>query len=363
MAFLSPGQPVRRGLCWVAGLYGLVTGVSRWCYRQRWLLTTRLPCPVISVGNLTVGGTGKTPFVIFLAQRLLAKGWRVAILSRGYKRTGHAPQVLVSDGVHILADPLDSGDEPFLMAQRCPQAVVAVGADRVALGRWVLERHPIDCMILDDGFQHRALHRDVDLVLLDATDAAGLDAMVPAGRLREPLTELDRASAVVITRADVRHEVDAIRSRLSRTHCSPNDAIEVVFRPEFFIAIVSGSSQAIEWGKGKKAWLVSGIGNGSSFHRSAESVGVEIVGETMFDDHHRYDHHEIEDVRAKMKRSGSDIVLTTEKDGGKLTPLLEANDPWWMLRLETYVVQGGDRLTRLIDESLSRRCDTPETHE
>ena len=354
MSFLSPGQPVRAGLYWAAGLYGLIAHIRRWCYRHGWLFTTRLPCLVISVGNLTVGGTGKTPFVIFLAQRLMAKGRRVAILSRGYKRTSHAPHVLVSDGVRLLSDSSESGDEPFLMAQRCPHTVVAVGANRVALGRWVLERHPVDCMILDDGFQHLALHRDVDLVLLDATDAVGLDALLPAGRLREPLHGLDRASAVVITRADFRHDVDAVRSRLRRIPCLSDDAIEVVFRPESFIAIRSGASQSIEWGEGKKAWLVSGIGNSLSFRRSAESVGIEIVGETMFEDHHRYSLREIEAVRTKVQGSGSDIVLTTEKDGGKLASLLSVNDAWWMLRLETDVVRGADRLSRLIDGALSR---------
>ena len=362
MSFLPPGQPVRTGLCWVAGVYGLVTRVRRWCYRHGWLVTERLPCQVVSVGNLTVGGTGKTPFVIFLAQRLMTQGRRVAILSRGYKRTGHAPHVLVSDGAHILTDSSESGDEPFLMAQRCPQAVVAVGANRVALGRWVLDRHPVDCMILDDGFQHLALHRDVDLVLLDATDAVGLDALLPAGRLREPLHELDRASAVVITRADSRHDVDAIRGRLRRITCPSDDAIEVVFRPESFIAIGSKESQAIEWGQGKKAWLVSGIGNSLSFRRSAESVGIEIVGETMFEDHHRYDHREIGEVRTRVQSSGSDIVLTTEKDGGKLASLLGAGEPWWMLRLETYVVQGEERLSQLMDRPLSRRSNPSEAH-
>jgi tetraacyldisaccharide 4'-kinase len=136
--------------------------------------------------------------------------------------------------------------------------------------------------------------------------------------------------------------------------CLSDDAIEVVFRPESFIAIGSRASQSIEWGEGKKAWLVSGIGNSLSFRRSAESVGIEIVGETMFEDHHRYSLREVEAVRTKVQRGRSDIVLTTEKDGGKLASLLSATDAWWMLRLATDVVRGEDRLSRLIDEALSR---------
>jgi tetraacyldisaccharide 4'-kinase len=353
MPFLQPGQPVRKGLYWVAGLYGLIIRCRHWCYRQGWITPKRLPCRVVSVGNLTVGGTGKTPVVMFLAQRLLAKGQRVAILSRGYRRTSSVPCLLVSDGTQILAGPSESGDEPFLMARRCPQAIVAVGADRVALGRWVLERHAVDYIILDDGFQHRALHRDVDLALLDATDAAGLDALFPAGRLREPLQELDRASAVLITRADSRQEVEAIHSRLRATAYPPENVIEVIFRPESLVAVLSGEPQAIEWAREKKAWLVSGIGNSRSFRRSAESIGFEIVGETVLADHHRYSRAEIVQIRSELQTSGSAMVLTTEKDGGKLAPLLMPDDPWWMLRLGTEVVRGEERLHRLIDGASS----------
>jgi tetraacyldisaccharide 4'-kinase len=249
----------------------------------------------------------------------------------------------------MLAGPSEAGDEPFLMAQRCPRALVAVGADRVALGRWVLEQYPVDYIVLDDGFQHRALHRDVDLVLLDATDAAGLDALLPSGRLREPLEALERASAMVITRADSRQDVEAVQQRLRKIAQPSEDIIEVVFRPESFLAIGSAEPQALEWGQGKRAWLVSGIGNSPSFRRSVESIGVEIVGETVFEDHHRYCDEEIRQIRATVQTNGSEIVLTTEKDGGKLSHFLRPNDPWWMLRLGTEVVRGKDQLQRLIE--------------
>jgi tetraacyldisaccharide 4'-kinase len=353
MAFLQPGRPVRRGLQWVAGLYGLVARLRLWCYRHGWVSSTRLPCRVVSVGNLTVGGTGKTPVVILLAQWLLAKGQRVAILSRGYKRTSTVSRLLVSSGSGLLAGPSEAGDEPFLIAQRCPQAIVAVGADRVALGRWVLERYPIDCIILDDGFQHLAIQRDVDLVLLDATDGAGLDALLPAGRLREPLAGLGRASAIIITRAEVRPDVDAVRDRLRAVSCSQVPIMEVVFGPASLVAIMSGAQQPVGWGLRKKAWLVSGIGNSRSFRRSAESIGIEILGESVFEDHHHYTHGEIDHIRIAVRGTGSEIVLTTEKDGGKLATLLTPSDPWWMLRLGTEVVHGEELLRTLIGVSPS----------
>jgi tetraacyldisaccharide 4'-kinase len=348
MPFLHPGQPVRRSLRGVAFLYGLIVRLRLVCYRCGWCLTSQMPCRVVSVGNLTVGGTGKTPLVILLTQWLLSQGQRVAVLSRGYRRSSGVPHLLVSDGVTVLADPSEAGDEPFLIARRCPKAIVAVGADRAALGRWVLAQHPVDCMILDDGFQHLALRREVDLVLLDATDAAGLDAMAPAGRLREPLQGLSRATAVVVTRADSKEEVAAIHSRLRAAGLPCDDTIEVVFKPESCESVQREESKLLDWCRMKKTWLVSGIGNSDSFRRSAESVGVKVVGETIFQDHYRYKAEDVQRVRAAARSAGADIVLTTEKDAGKLSLLLDPTDSWWALRVRAEVVRGDERMRRLI---------------
>ena len=192
---------------------GWLRGCARFLYDWGWFAQRRLPVPVLSVGNLTLGGTGKTPVVIVLADWLLAQGKRVAILSRGYRRTSADPYLLVSNGERLLVGPNEAGDEPFLMAQRCPKAIVAVGADRYELGDWVLNRFPIDCLVLDDGFQHLGLYRDVNLLLVDATDAEGLAALVPAGRLREPLQAAARATAIVVTRADVPAQVTQVMSQ------------------------------------------------------------------------------------------------------------------------------------------------------
>ena len=154
MALLEPGQPVKRWLLGLANLYSVIVKFRMWLYRREWLRSSRLPCRVISVGNMTVGGTGKTAVVMLLVKWLQEEGQRVAVLSRGYKRAGSAAHLLVSDGTRLLAGPIESGDEPFLIARHCPQAIVAVGSDRSALGRWVLEQFPVDCIVLDDGFQH-----------------------------------------------------------------------------------------------------------------------------------------------------------------------------------------------------------------
>lgn len=290
--------------------------------------------------------------VILLTEWLQAKGRHVAVLSRGYKRTSTAPYLLVSDGSRVLVSPSEAGDEPFLIAQRCPQAIVAVGADRVALGRWVLDQYPIDCIVLDDGFQHRALQREVDLVLLDATDATGLDALLPAGRLREPLRELARASAVAITRADSQSDVKAVCDRLHAVGYPSANVMEVVFTPECVVGVVSQERRSLEWGRTKKAWLVSGIGNNRSFRRSAESIGIDVVGETVFEDHHSYSHHDVQHIHANAKTRGVEVIMTTEKDAGKLSSFLASNDPWWALRLQAKITRGEESLRRLIETSL-----------
>jgi tetraacyldisaccharide 4'-kinase len=310
---------------------------------------------VISVGNVTVGGTGKTPIVILLTEWLQARGQRVAVVSRGYKRVSADPYLLVSDGSRLLVGPSEAGDEPYLVARRCPKAIVAVGADRAALGRWVLEQFPVDCMILDDGFQHCALQRDVDLVLLDATDATGLDAMFPAGRLREPLRGLERATAVLITRADSKEGVEAVRHRLQGLRVPFEDCIEVVFKPQALLSVPGDEKRPLEWSRGKKVWLVSGIGNSDSFRGLAASFGPDIRGETVFRDHHHYRADEVREIQTKAQAEAVAIVLTTEKDAAKLSSFLSPDDPWWALRLQPEIVRGEERLMKLIVGGMDAR--------
>jgi len=348
MALLNPGQPVRTWLSGAAFFYGCIVRLRHWCYGQGWFASARLACHVISVGNLTVGGTGKTPIVIMLANWLQAEGRRVAVLSRGYKRAKGQDYLLVSDGVGMRANSADAGDEPFLIARRCPDTIVAVGADRAALGKWVLAHHAVDCIILDDGFQHLGLKRDLDVVLLDATDAEGLDAMVPAGRLREPLRGLARATAVVVTRAESRDGVEAVYGRLRASGFSIDDVIEVSFKPESLVSVQGDRVQSLEWARGKRVWLVSGIGNSAAFRRSATSIGVEVVGETAFQDHYAYRSSDVSGIRADMQAAGADLVLTTEKDAGKLSLLLQSQDPWWASAIRADIIRGEERLRRLI---------------
>jgi tetraacyldisaccharide 4'-kinase len=334
---------------WAAIPYGIVARLRTLLYDWGWFDQRRLPVPVLSVGNLTLGGTGKTPVVIMLADWLLAQGKRVAILSRGYRRTNTAQYLLVSNGERLLVRPQEAGDEPFLIAQRCPRAIVAVGADRYELGDWVLNRYPIDCLLLDDGFQHRGLSRDVNLLLVDATDAEGLAALVPAGRLREPLKAATRATAVIVTRADVPAQVNEVRRRLQAAVGSPLDLIQAVFRPEHLVSVVTGAMQPLSWSKGKTALLCSGVGHAGSFRSLVEHIGIKILDEVTYTDHHAYTNQDVERLSARASELQADLVVTTEKDACKMASLLHPTaDNWWAVRLTTDIKAGEDRLRRLV---------------
>jgi tetraacyldisaccharide 4'-kinase len=283
-----------------------------------------------------------------LVDWLLAQGKRVAILSRGYRRTSTASYVLVSNGERPLVGPSEAGDEPFLMAQRCPKAIVAVGADRYALGDWVLKRFPIDCLVLDDGFQHLGLYRDVNLLLVDATDVEGLAALVPAGRLREPLRAAARATAIMVTRADVPAQVTEVCRSLKATLGSIPEPIQAVFRPESLVSVGTGALQPLSWSKGKTALLCSGVGHAGSFRSLVEQVGIRILDEIAYADHYAYTNQDVERLNARAAELQAELIVTTEKDACKLASLLQPTDSWWAVRLSTEVIVGEDRLRRLV---------------
>jgi tetraacyldisaccharide 4'-kinase len=328
--------------------YGAVVGMRNVFYDREWLRPRKLPCRVISVGNLTVGGTGKTPIVIWVAQRLIDQGRRVAVLSRGYRRTAGAPYVLVSNGASMLAGPHEAGDEPYLIAQRCPGTTVAVGADRYRLGRWVLEQCPVDDIILDDGFQHRRLYRDVDLLVLDASDRQGMRGLLPAGRLREPLSSAARAAALLVTRLDGGGDARAVVEPINAAAGRGFEAIEIRFKPEGLLDLGTGAVLKPEQASGRRAFVFSGIGNTASFRSLVRRCGIEIKDALAFEDHHIYTPDDLETIRARFVASHAEYVVTTEKDAVKLRPLMTPTDRIVALRLRTEIGAGRERLESLI---------------
>lgn len=331
----------------LAAVYGLAVRWRTVLYEGGWLRRERLPCRVISVGNLTAGGTGKTPVVITFAEWLVARGHRVGVLSRGYRRESREEQVLVSDGTRVLAGPAEAGDEPHLIARRCPGVVVAVGAARSRLGRWVLDRFPLDTLLLDDGFQHLALHRDVDVVLVDASDADGLRAMLPAGRLREPISAAARAQAVLLTRADTTTGIQAVTAALAAAHL-PGPPYRVRFSAECLVHAATGAERPLSEARGRTALAVSGIGNASSFRSLLDGLGVRVLDELRFRDHYAYVRGDLARIHGRAGGCGAELVLTTEKDAVKLADFAASDDRLWAVRVRTEFLEGRQELQKLI---------------
>lgn len=343
-----PGQAPRWPLLALAIPYGLLVRARLALYGRGLLPRHRLPRRVISVGNLTLGGTGKTPMVIAIVTWLQAQGQRVGVLSRGYRRRSRAAFVLVSDGSRMLVGPEEAGDEPYLIASRCPGAVVAVGSNRFRLGRWVLERFPLTCLVLDDGFQHLALHRDVDLLLVDASRPDGLGALFPAGGLREPLSGAARASALIVTRADSGTRLQGILDPIRAAAGRNIEPVLARFTAEGLCDPLAISLEPLSEGQGRSALAFSGIGNPASFRRMVESLGIRVLDELVFSDHHAYTRADMEVIRSRAKGCRADLVVTTEKDVVKIRPLLVPADHLRAVRLGTEIFEGRERLEGLL---------------
>jgi tetraacyldisaccharide 4'-kinase len=289
--------PILRWLLWPLSLvYGMAVRLRLWLYARGILQTKRLRTPVISVGNLTVGGTGKTPMVIWLAERFLAAGKRVAILSRGYKGSG------------------ETSDEIALMKYRLRDRVLfGVGADRYEQGRR-LEQQGVDVFLLDDGYQHVQLARDVNLLLMDAAQALGGEMLLPAGRMREPVSGMSRASLLVFTRTETSAGAAAAIGKLQGYPVFSAATRLLGFR--WFGRGVLVLTQA-EIGAGP-FFAFCGIGNPQAFFLDLQNWQIAVAGTKAFPDHHRYTTSEVEALKQAARAAGARAFVTTEKDAQNL---------------------------------------------
>lgn len=299
------------------GSWGYAAGMKgrELAYQHGLFSVKRLPHPTICVGNITVGGTGKTPLVIRLATDLLARGLRPAVLLRGYKREKSSRQpVIVRDARHICATVAEAGDEALELSVRLPGACVGVGADRHAVGRAILKGHQVDCFILDDGFQHHRLQRDINIVTVDVADPWGGGKLLPAGLLREPPEALRRADAVVLTRtgsvgpdrlAVLREEVSTLMRPSSGILESRHEARQLISLHGRRVLPPSAL-------KGKRVLAISAIGNPKSFENTLAQLGAQVVGALRLSDHGG----RAEQVRQWIahNRRRTEWIVMTEKD-------------------------------------------------
>lgn len=293
--------------------------------------------PVISIGNVTVGGTGKTPIVEMIARWCRKEEFRVTILSRGYG---------ASDGPN---------DEALLLEENLPDVPHLQGAKRAELAKIAFEELESEVLILDDGMQHRQLARDIEIVLVDATDPFGGGWLLPGGLLREPTSSLRRANVIIITRIDAvaREVVTQIQSRLKRI-APQTPIITTKFVPTQFLREGEPAIPVAEL-RGKRVVSFCGIGNPNSFEKMIESLGANVAERRTFPDHYAYERKDVVDLAAWIRQSAPDVVVTTQKDAVKLRLSSIGDVPLWALRIETVIEQGESILDRLLREGLSTR--------
>ena len=317
----DPPFPVNILLTLLSNIYGAGVQLRRNAYSSGFLKSRTLPCTVISIGNLTTGGTGKTPMAIYTAQRVQELGYRVAVISRGYKGAAEKRGGIVSDGATILMDPDTAGDEPFLLAASLKGIPVLVGHDRYRSGMLAVKGFQTQVVILDDAFQHLSLFRNLNLLLLDRTHPFGNGHLLPRGRLREPASALHYGDALILTRS----------SKPFYTPTEPWTTERPVFltahEPFFSARFFAGETlrfQAHEpftedaWFIGKRFFAFSGIADNRDFQKTLQTMGVDVCGVKGFSDHHAYSSEDIQAIITTAGIAGATALVTTEKDLARL---------------------------------------------
>jgi len=327
----------------LALLYGAGARTHRALYRAGWLRAQRLPCAVVSVGSLAAGGSGKTPLAAWLAAGLREAGVAVALASRGYGRRAAGSAEVVSDGNTILCGPDRAGDEPLLLAAHAPGVPVVVARDRGEAGRLALQRFGSELLVLDDGFQHHRLQRDLELVVVDGAVGLGNGWTLPRGPLREPPAALALADAVVVMDGPLcpadEARIAALAPRAERFAARR--------APRGLRRLAGEGAEPPGLLQGKTVGMLCGIARPASFRRTLESLGARVVEERVFGDHHAYRPADLAGLGARTP-----LWVTTEKDAVKL-------DPDWApaadLRVLELAVEGGEGLVEFVRARLAQR--------
>jgi tetraacyldisaccharide 4'-kinase len=323
-------------------------------YDKRIFRHHTLGCQVISIGNLTVGGTGKTPIVEVFARELQQAGRKVAILSRGYKKVEHGfwkktldkftgrerrrPPRVVSNGQELLLDSARSGDEPYMLAANLPNVVVLVDKDRVKSGRYAIDKLHCDTLVLDDGFQYRRLKHRVEIVLVDCTNPFSNGYVLPRGLLREAVGNLRRADFIFITKAAGK-EAEALQAQIEKIN--PRAEISIcIHRPRYLQNVYSGERKELDFLRGRSVALVSGIASPDGFEKEIRRLDAIMCYCKRFADHHRYSQQEIINIINKSKQHNAAAIVTTEKDAVRFPKIERQDVPVYFLRVEIELLSG-----------------------
>jgi tetraacyldisaccharide 4'-kinase len=337
-------------------IFQVAVKIHRWLINVRIFRDKTLGVQVIAIGNLTLGGTGKTPVVEKFARELRDAGRNVAILSRGYRskpppfhvwllnkillREDQTPPRVVSDGKSLLLDSEMAGDEPYMLASNLKDVVVLVDKDRVKSGRYAIEKFGCDTLLLDDGFQYWRLRgRRHDVVLVDRQQPFGNEHLFPRGTLREPHSHLARAHTIFITKSD--GNTSELRERIGKLN--PIAAvIECIHSPLYFEDVFSGERRGLDFLAGKKVASLSGIAQPEGFEQSLVKLGAELVYSKRFADHHRFTQQEILNVINRGKKRAAEIIITTQKDAVRFPKIDRRDLPIYFMRVEIKIVSGAN---------------------
>jgi tetraacyldisaccharide 4'-kinase len=347
----------------LSGLYRLGVKWRLWWFESRLGSVHALGCLVISVGNLTVGGTGKTPVVELFARELTKRGRKVAVLSRGYKSQPvpflqsftdrfrdmehrHPPRV-VSDGRSLLLDSEMAGDEPFMLASNLKDVMVLVDKDRVKSGLHAIRKFGCDTLLLDDGLQFLRLKERIDIVLVDRESPFANRYLLPRGLLREPPEQLRRADIIFITKCDGR-DLSELREELRRYN-KHAEFVECSHKPLHLEEIFTHEVVPLSFLKDLRVGAISGIARPESFEDGLKKLGVELIYSRHYADHHRFSEHEIARMFERSKARGARAVLTTEKDSVRFPRLGKRPLPVYFLRVEIEIIRGHDAFRRCLD--------------
>ncbi|MEN9637796.1 MAG: hypothetical protein RL077_6200 [Verrucomicrobiota bacterium] len=346
-----------QSLSWV---FNGVTQTRLWLYRHRILHDQPLGCLVVVVGNLTVGGTGKTPVVEMFARALRDRGRKVAILSRGYKSKStplwkkwwwsltHAEEPaprIVSDGVRVLLDSEQAGDEPYMLARNLPGVIVLVDKNRVKAGAFAIKKFGCDTLVLDDGFQYLPLKGRLNVLLVDKTNPFGNGQLLPRGILREPIKHLKRASYVMLTKSNGQRDPEL--EALIKQHHPTVDIIECAHRPQYLqrfgVALNAPEARVpLVFLQGRRVFAFSGIATPESFEKFLRDLGATLVGRERFLDHYRFEREDIEGLFELAMAERAECVVTTEKDAVRINESLAFPLPLYYLRLEIDILRGAE---------------------
>jgi len=345
---------VRFVLAMLSRVFAVLVKVRRFLYNVRILRDSTLGVQVIAIGNLTVGGTGKTPVVEKFARELQNQGRTVAILSRGYRskppplsrrlwnklllRDDTTPPRVVSDGKSLLLDSETAGDEPYMLASNLKDVVVLVDKDRVKSGRYAIEKFGCDTLLLDDGFQYWKLAgRRRDIVLVDCQQPFGNEHLLPRGTLREPPSHLSRANTIFITKSD--GDTAGLRARIGK-HNPTAGIIECIHHPLYFEDVFTAERFGLDLIRGRKLASLSGIAQPESFENSLIKQGAELVYTKRFADHHRFTQQEILNAVNRGKKRQATAIITTQKDAVRFPKIDRRDLPIYFMRVEIKILSG-----------------------